>query len=85
MTVTMTMTISVTTKMVKKVIPNLDSAKVSGPDCIPVVVPNNCESELSHILAELFNMCLKESCFLRLLVGLIDGPCISECPRKVYS
>ena len=23
----------------------------------------NCESELSYILAELFNMCLKESCF----------------------
>ena len=36
---------------------------MSGPDCIPVVVLKNSESELSYILAELFNMCLKESCF----------------------
>ena len=34
-----------------------------GPDCIPVVVLKNCEPELSYILAEIFNMCLKESCF----------------------
>ena len=27
------------------------------------MVLKNCESELSYILAELFNMCLKESCF----------------------
>ena len=49
--------------MVKKVITNLDSSKVSGTDCIPVVVLKNCEPELSYVLAELFNMCLKESCF----------------------
>ena len=49
--------------MFKKVIINLDSSKASGPDCIPVVVLKNCEPELSYILAELFNMCLKESCF----------------------
>ena len=55
--------ISVTPKMVKKVISNLDSAKVSGPDCIPEVVLKNCEPEFLYILAELFNMCLKESCF----------------------
>ena len=48
--------------MVKKVITNLDLSKVSGPDCIPVVVLMNCEPELSYILAELFNMCPKESC-----------------------
>ena len=35
--------ISITPKMVKKVIMNLDSSKVSGPDCIPVVVLKNCE------------------------------------------
>ena len=29
--------ISVTPKMIKKVIPNLDSSKASDPDCIPVV------------------------------------------------
>ena len=49
--------------MVKKVIVNLDSSKASGPDCIPVVVLKNHEPELSYILVELFNMCLKESCF----------------------
>ena len=37
---------------------------MSGPDFIPVVALKNCEPELPHILAELFNMCLKESCFL---------------------
>ena len=52
-----------TLKMVKKVIMNLDSSKVSGPNCIPVVTLKNCEPELSCILAELFDMCLKESCF----------------------
>ena len=55
--------ISVTPKMVRKVIMNLDLSKVSGPDCITVVVLKNCEPELSYILAELFNKCLKESCF----------------------
>ena len=33
--------ISVTSKMVKKVIINLDLSKASGPDCIPVVVLKN--------------------------------------------
>ena len=42
---------------------NLDSSKASGHDCIPVVVLKNSEQELSYILAELSNMCLKESCF----------------------
>ena len=42
---------------------NLDLSKASHPDCIPVVVLKNCEPELSYILAELFNECLKESCF----------------------
>ena len=55
--------ISVTPKMVRKVIVNLDLLKASGPDCIPVVVLKNREPELSYILAELFNKCLKESCF----------------------
>ena len=58
--------ISITPMVVKKVTTNLDSSKASGPDCIPVisvVVLKNCESELSYILAELFSICLKESCF----------------------
>ena len=53
--------ISVTPKMVKKVITNLDWSMASGPDCIAVVVLNNCEPKLSYIPAELFSMCLKES------------------------
>ena len=55
--------ISVTSKMVKNVITNLDFSQASDPDCIPVVVLKNCEPELSYILAELFNGCLKESSF----------------------
>ena len=55
--------ISITLKIVKKIIMNLDSSKVSGPDCIPVVILKNCGPDLSHILADLFNMCLKVSCF----------------------
>ena len=55
--------ICVTPKMVKKVIANLDLSKASSPDCIPVAVLKNCEPELSYILAELFNKCLKEPCF----------------------
>ena len=50
-------------KMVKKVIKNLDLSKASGPDCIPEVVLKNCEPELSCILAEPFNIYLKESGF----------------------
>ena len=49
--------------MVKKVIMNLHLSKGSDPDCISVLVLKNCEPELSYILAELFNMCLNESCF----------------------
>ena len=55
--------IFVTHKMVKKIIMSLDLSKPSSPDCIPVVVLKNCEPELSYIKAELFNKCLKESCF----------------------
>ena len=49
--------------MVRKVVMNLDLSKASGSNCIPVVVLKNCEPELSYILAELLNKCLKESCF----------------------
>ena len=56
--------ISVTPKMVKKVITNPDSSKTFDPNCILVVVLKSCDPEHLKILAELFNMCLKESCFL---------------------
>ena len=49
--------------MIKRIMTSLDSSKASGSDCIPVVVLKNWEPELSYILAELFNMCVKESCF----------------------
>ena len=52
--------ISVTRKMVKKVIINF---YFIGPDCILVVVLKICEPELSYVLAEFFNKCLKETCF----------------------
>ena len=42
---------------------NLDLSKASGHDSVSVVVVKNCELELSYILAELFNQCLKDSCF----------------------
>ena len=51
--------ISLTPKVVKKVIIIFELSKASGPDCIPVVVLKNCEPELSYILAELFSDCLK--------------------------
>ena len=55
--------ISVSPKMVRKIVRNLDLSRASGLDCIPVVVLKSCDLELSYILAELFNKCLKESCF----------------------
>ena len=39
---------------------NLDLSKTSGPDCIPVVVLKNCKPELSYIVADFFNKCLRE-------------------------
>ena len=66
---------SVTPKMVKKFIMNLDLSKASGCDCIPVVVLKNCETELSYILAELLQVS-EGVLFSRLLEGFIGGPFI---------
>ena len=65
---------SVTPKIAKKVIMNLDLSKGSGPDCIPVVALKTCGLELSYILAELFNKSLKESSFLDCLNVLYVAP-----------
>ena len=54
--------ISVTPKVIK-VVTDLNSSNVSGPDCILVMVLKNCVPEHLHILIELSNLCLKESCF----------------------
>ena len=53
--------ILITPKFVKMVITDLDSSKASGPDSTPVVVLKNYRSEFSYMLAEFFDMCLKES------------------------
>ena len=71
--------------MVKKVITNLDSTKVSGPDCILLVVLKNYEPELSYILAELFNMCLKESRFQGCWKVLLVFPVLKYVGGKIYS
>ena len=55
--------ISLTPKMIKKIIASLDPSKASGFDYIPVVLLKNCEPEHLYLLAERFNMCLKESRF----------------------
>ena len=55
--------IPVTPKIVRKVVTSLDTSKAPSPDCIQVVILKNCEPELSYILAELSNKCLKGSCF----------------------
>ena len=47
--------ISVTPKMVEKVISNLDLSKLPSPDCIPMVFQKNPEPEISYFLAQLFN------------------------------
>ena len=44
--------ISITPKMVKKVIMDLDSSKASGPDCIPVVVLKNCVSSVVPVFKD---------------------------------
>ena len=77
--------ISVTPKMVKKVIMNLDLSKASGPDCIPVVVLKNCVPELSLILAELLNKHLKESCFPDCWNVSLVVPVFKNVGGKVYS
>ena len=68
--------ISVSPKMVKKVITNLDLLKVSSPDCIPVVVLKNCEPELSYLLSEFFNKLFNKSCFSDCWKVFISGSCI---------
>ena len=73
---------TVTPKMVTKVIMNIDLSKASGPDCIPEVALKNYEPELSY---KLVNKCLSDSeevlfsnCWKVSLV-------VSECWGKVYS
>ena len=55
--------ISLTSNLIRKVITNSYSSKVSSSNYIPVVVLKNCKTELSYVLDEIFNMCLKKSYF----------------------
>ena len=72
--------------MVGNVLTSLESSKVSGPNCIRVVVIKNCESELFYLLAELFNRCLKESCFPNCWKVLLVVPvCKNYCRVSLLS
>ena len=48
-------------KLVEKVISNLDLSRNLVLVIFQWWIPKYCEHELSYILAELFNMCLRES------------------------
>ena len=76
--------ISVTPKIVTKIITNLDSSKASDPNCILVVVLKNCESELSYILDELFSKHLKESCFPDCCKASLMVPVFKKVVCKVF-
>ena len=69
---------SISIRVPYKYLSNLDLSKTCGPYCIPVVVLKNCELELSYILAELFNKCLKESCFPDCWKGSLVFPAIKN-------
>ena len=75
--------ISVTLKMVRKVVMNLDLSKASGPNCIPVVVLKNCELEHSYILAEL---CWKVSSVLPVFKNVGERSTTKNyCPVSLLS
>ena len=53
-----------TVRMVANTICELDVAKATDPDCILSYVLKLCSPELSPVLAQMYNKCLFESCFL---------------------
>ena len=65
--------ISVTPKVIKKVITNLDSSKASGPDCFPLVVLKHCVPERTSGTPQYVS---ERILFSRLLESLIDGHCM---------
>ena len=71
--ITLLMAILVLIGMVFKIF-KLSASAAASEFCIPVVVLNNCGPELFYILAELFNKCLKESCFPDCLKVLLVVP-----------
>ena len=78
--------ISVTRKIVKKVITNLDSSKATGPDCIPVVVLNNCKSELFNKLKSCFSDCRKVSLVVPIFKNVGERSAAKNyCPVSLLS
>ena len=76
--------IHVTPKLVKKVMTNLYISKISGLDCISVVVPKKCWPESSYLLFELFNICLKDSYFPECWKVSSMGPVFKRSMTKNY-
>ena len=84
--------ISVTPKLVKSVITNLDLPKAYGPDSIPVVVLRTAKSLIFMYSSWTIQYVCKGILFSRQLKGLIGGPgnyegwerCMSKsyCPVK---
>ena len=77
--------ISTTPKLVKKVITILHSPKTLCPDCISMAVLKNYEFELSYILADLFNVFLKEPLFFRLLESFICDTLINNIRERLLA
>ena len=75
--------IPVTTKLVKKVLTNRDLSRVSAPEYIPVVVLKKCEPR-PYILAQFFNMFLKESYFPHGLKVSFVVPIFKTVGGEVY-
>ena len=71
--------------MVKKVITNLDLSKEPGRDCIPVVFLKNCEPEVSYLLAEFLNQCVKVCCSPYCSKVSSVVPIFKNIGRTVYS
>ena len=74
--------IPATSEMVKKVVTDLDLSNAYFPDSIPVV-PKDYEPEHWYILAELFNMCLKEFCFSDFQYGFRSTLSTADLPTVV--
>ena len=69
----------VTLKLVKKVITNLDFSKISGPDCIPVVLHL---MKLLGLLIVLGVLELQNLIYLRILIGFA-GPNLENLAPKI--
>ena len=60
---TISATIKITTRNVRKALKAIDISKSAGPDGVPGIVLKNCAMELAPVLTRLFNMSLKSGVF----------------------